>query len=104
MIHTAKQAENATRQGAIPFHPSYVLVAEAPKVGEEPTEEAAVLKRLSDVSEGEIISGFRFHLTAEGIAKAKQMGFDATRGFSKMRLEWNAQQNTVLMLHLEQAE
>ena len=93
----------ATRQGAIPFHPTYVLVAPAPEMGAEPASEVE-LKKLSDVKEGEVLSGFRFHLTKEGIAKAKEMGFDATKGFTKMRLEWDAQQQTILMLHLSQPE
>ncbi len=104
-------SSTAMRSGAIPFHPSYVLVAPAPalrveaeddedkaKAAEEPIE----LLALDKVSEGMILSGFRFHLTKAGIEKAKQMGFDATRGFSKMRVEWDAAQNSVLMLHLEQ--
>lgn len=93
----------STRQGAIPFHPSYVLVAPAPAMGADPGDEVQ-LKKLSDVAEGEVLSGFRFHLTKAGIAKAKEMGFNATKGFDKMRLEWDSQQHTILMLHLSQAE
>lgn len=92
------------RSGAIPFHPSYVLVAAAPEVGADDPAEPAELKTLDKVGPDEILSGFRFHLTAAGIKKANEMGFDALRGFSKMRLEWDASENSVLMLHLEQGE